>query len=151
MATCQVVEAENKQFLDRLNARINQAVGDLKFIRRLTMLTSARNQYVGKVTRIRRGAVNDEVELTLAGGEHVIAAVTRESVKTLGLKVGIEAIALVKASWIILAQGGAGELKLSARNRLTGTMFCGVKLPSRSKPKSLAISDATSVCTLPAC
>lgn len=86
------------------------------------MLTSARNQLSGKVTRIESGAVNDEVELELAGGARLVSIITHESVKRLGLKVGIEAIALIKASSVIIAVEGGKALKLSARNRLSGTI-----------------------------
>jgi len=86
------------------------------------MLTSARNHFAGIVTRIRRGSVNDEVELLLSGGERLSAIVTHESVRNLGLKAGVEAIALIKASWVIVAPASGSRLKLSARNQLTGTI-----------------------------
>lgn len=85
------------------------------------MLTSARNQFTGQVTAIREGAINDEVEITLAGGERLVAVITRESTQSLGLSVGKEALALVKAPWVILSTPDAG-IKLSTRNRLEGTV-----------------------------
>jgi molybdate transport system regulatory protein len=120
--TYRVVEAENNRFLNLLNARIRNLDQDLRIIGRLTMLTSARNHFAGIVTRIRRGSVNDEVELLLSGGEPLTAIVTHASVQNLGLKVGVEAIALVKASWVIVAPASGLRLKLSARNQLTGTV-----------------------------
>jgi molybdate transport system regulatory protein len=85
------------------------------------MLTSARNQFAGKVTSIQRGAVNDEVEIGLADGQKVVAVLTHGSMETLGLQTGSEAIALVKASWVILLTDTAG-LRLSTRNQLPGTV-----------------------------
>lgn len=85
------------------------------------MLTSARNQFTGKVTSIHEGAVNDEIEITLAGGESIVAVITRESTQSLGLTTGKEALALVKAPWVILSTPDAG-VKLSTRNRLEGTV-----------------------------
>jgi len=85
------------------------------------MLTSARNQLGGKVTAIQEGAVNDEVEITLAGGDRIVAVITRASTRSLGLKAGSDAVALIKAPWIILAAPDSG-LKLSTRNRLEGTV-----------------------------
>ncbi len=85
------------------------------------MLTSARNQLNGKITAIQQGAVNDEIEIGLADGQKVVAIVTHSSTESLGLQVGGEAFALVKASWIILLTDTAG-VKLSARNRLDGTV-----------------------------
>jgi molybdate transport system regulatory protein len=83
------------------------------------MLTSARNELSGKVSAIETGAVNDEVEITLADGQKVVAVVTRSSTKALNLDVGTDAIALIKTSWVILLPAASG-LRLSARNQLTG-------------------------------
>lgn len=83
------------------------------------MKTSARNQFVGKVVAVRPGAVNDEIELAIAGGERIVATVTRESTESLGLAPGREAFALVKASSVILMVDG-DTARLSARNRLAG-------------------------------
>ena len=83
------------------------------------MKTSARNQLAGTVAAVRPGAVNDEVELALAGGARIVAIITHESTRSLGLAQGSAAFALVKASSVMLATelGGA---KLSARNQLGG-------------------------------
>jgi molybdate transport system regulatory protein len=120
VATFAAVDAENNRFLELLNSRISHLDQDLRIIGRLTMLTSARNHFAGQVTRIHKGAVNDEVELVLSGGERLTAIVTHESVQNLGLKIGKDAVALVKASWIILALDVKPSLKLSARNQLAG-------------------------------
>ncbi len=65
--------------------------------------TSARNELCGTVVRCQEGAVNGEVIIELAGGKTVTAIVTNDSIQTLGLKVGVKACALIKASHIILA------------------------------------------------
>jgi molybdate transport system regulatory protein len=130
VATFRAVEVENDRFLEAINARIGNRSGgdpmnlrqDLQVIARLNMLTSARNHFSGKVVRIRNGAVNDEVELVLAGGERIVSVITHESRENLGLKLGSEAIALIKASWIIVAIDDGAGLKLSARNQLAGTI-----------------------------
>jgi len=49
------------------------------------------------------GAVNGEVSLQMAGGKRLTAIITNESIRTLGLKEGVRACALIKASSIILA------------------------------------------------
>lgn len=120
--TFRAVEQENTRFVERVNRRVRDQA-DLKSLGRMSLMTSARNHFVGKVTRITRGAVNDEVELKLPGGEKIVAVVTHESTETLGLKKGVEAIALIKASWIIVAvEDGSAPVKLSARNRLSGVV-----------------------------
>ena len=59
------------------------------------MLTSSRNQFCGKVTSIKKGAVNDEIVIKLTGGTELTAVITSASTETLGLTEGKEAIALV--------------------------------------------------------
>lgn len=63
---------------------------------------SARNQLHGTVSALHKGAVNTEVAITLAGGTVVYSVVTNEAILELGLKVGVEASALIKASHVIL-------------------------------------------------
>ena len=122
VSTYREVAAENIRFMDRLNARIATASGDLKLIERLTMLTSARNHFAGQVVRIVPGAVNDEVELRLSGSDRIVAIITRQSRELLGLKVGDDAIALIKASSVIVAVEHDPPMKLSARNQLAGSI-----------------------------
>lgn len=90
------------------------------------MKSSARNQFVGKVTSVIAGPVNAEVQLTLASGDRLVAIVTMGSVKELGLHEGSEATALIKAPWVILMTDDAG-LKTSARNHLRGAVSRLVK------------------------
>lgn len=65
--------------------------------------TSARNALRGTIVRLEDGAVNTEVVLELADGKSLVAIVTHQSAKALGLKLGDVATALVKASHVILA------------------------------------------------
>lgn len=83
------------------------------------MKISARNVFAGSVTALREGAVNAEVELSTAGGDRLVAVVTVESVKSLGLAVGKPAIAYAKAPWVMVL-AGEPQVKFSARNQLAG-------------------------------
>lgn len=85
------------------------------------MKVSARNVFAGTVTAITKGAVNAEVILTLKGGMPLVAVVTNGSVDHLGLKVGKEASAIIKASSIILGTD-LHDAKVSARNIMCGTI-----------------------------
>lgn len=85
------------------------------------MKTSARNQFSGKVEQVLIGAVNAEIYLSSKGGATIVASITKESVATLGIEVGVEAIALVKAPQIIVVTDFGGY-KVSARNQLAGTV-----------------------------
>jgi len=85
------------------------------------MSVSARNVFKGKITALVDGAVNAEVELTTGGGDKIVAIVTEGSVQSLGLAVGKEVVAYVKAPWVMLL-AGVENVKFSARNQLTGTV-----------------------------
>lgn len=84
------------------------------------MKTSARNHFSGEVTAIQSGAVNDEVTLKV-GNASVVAVITQESCKSLGLAVGSKASALIKASSVIVMVD-ADASKVSARNVFVGTV-----------------------------
>ena len=85
------------------------------------MKISARNVFAGKITALKNGAVNAEVELTTAGGDKIVAIVTEASIASLGLAVGKEAVAVVKAPWVMVLAGDS-NIRFSARNQLTGTV-----------------------------
>jgi molybdate transport system regulatory protein len=85
------------------------------------MKASARNQFIGTVSDVRIGAVNAEVQVSSKGGETIVASITKDSTESLGIKIGIEVIALVKAPQIIIVTDFGGY-KLSARNQLKGTV-----------------------------
>ena len=63
---------------------------------------SARNQLAGKVVAINEGPVNAVVKVELASGSVVTSTITVESVKELGLEVGKEATAIVKATSVMI-------------------------------------------------
>ncbi|RQR37175.1 MULTISPECIES: TOBE domain-containing protein [unclassified Burkholderia] len=71
-----------------------------------TLKVSARNQLHGTVETVTAGAVNSEVTLALDGGGTLAAVVTNDSVGALQLDAGRRAIALFKASSVILAVTG---------------------------------------------
>ncbi len=63
---------------------------------------SARNQLQGRITDLRPGAVNSEILIAMDGGTTLAAIVTNESAADLKLDVGAEAVAVFKASSVIL-------------------------------------------------
>ncbi len=66
------------------------------------MKISARNILKGKVKRIKPGAVNTEVIVELPGGPEVVSIITKESADRLGLVVGKEVCAIIKASNVMI-------------------------------------------------
>ncbi|HUO11244.1 MAG TPA: TOBE domain-containing protein, partial [Caulobacteraceae bacterium] len=85
----------------------------------LGMKVSARNVLAGIVVEVIDGAVNAEVVLEVGSAARIVAIVTRRSVQDLGLAPGVAAMALIDASFIILARGDE-PVRTSARNRLVG-------------------------------
>ena len=83
------------------------------------MKTSARNQFLGNVVQVKRGAVNDEIELALTSGKKIVATITHQSAEDLGLQPGVQAFAMIKASSVILVVED-DNAKFSARNRMAG-------------------------------
>lgn len=86
------------------------------------MQISAKNTFCGKVSAIVTGAVHDEVELTLDNGIKIVSTITRTSTARLGLEVGKEAYAIIKASLFIL-MNNADEFLLSTRNQFDGKVI----------------------------
>ncbi|MEJ2601440.1 MAG: molybdopterin-binding protein [Anaerolineales bacterium] len=67
------------------------------------MKISARNMLQGRVKRIVPGAVNTEVVVELPGGIEIVSIITKSSAESLGLAVGKQVYAVVKASNVIIA------------------------------------------------
>ena len=85
------------------------------------MKTSARNAFRGVVKAVELGQVNAEVTLTITDDVEIVSIITNTSVADLGLAPGREAMALIKSSFVILADGD-GPVRTSARNRLAGVV-----------------------------
>jgi molybdopterin-binding protein len=66
------------------------------------MKLSARNVLNGTVKAVTMGATTAHVQLTV-GGTVITAAITNEAVEELGLKAGMQASAVIKASDVIIA------------------------------------------------
>ena len=67
------------------------------------MQLSARNQLAGVVKEIKEGPVSTEVVLDVNGMD-IVASITSGSAQRLGLKVGASAVAVIKASSVMIAK-----------------------------------------------
>jgi molybdate transport system regulatory protein len=63
---------------------------------------SARNQIRGRVVSIHSDGLLTEVVLRLSDGQEIVSVVTRSSVRRLGLRKGEEAMAVIKATEVML-------------------------------------------------
>jgi molybdopterin-binding protein len=67
------------------------------------MRLSARNQLKGKILDVKKGATTAHVRLEIAPGQVITSSITNDAVEELGLKVGGIAVAIIKASSVMIA------------------------------------------------
>ncbi len=96
-----------------------EALDTLKTLRRIEMKLSARNVWLGEVVSIDQGVVNSVINIQLKGGDKISSVITDGSTKRLELQPGKEAMAIVKASCVLLGSN-IDPKTISARNILTG-------------------------------
>ncbi|MGA4636643.1 TOBE domain-containing protein [Pseudomonas solani] len=123
VALYRALEGEYQSTLDRVAGQLSEAhQGDVlafqKLMRRMRMVSSARNQFSGVVSGITIGPVEAEVRVKVDEATEIASVVTLASLENLGLAEGVEVLALVKASSVMLASGPIAGL--SARNQLWG-------------------------------
>lgn len=63
---------------------------------------SARNQFPGTVVSVEKGAVNSIVKLSVLGGNTMSATISNAAVEELGLAEGVKALAVVKATSVMV-------------------------------------------------
>ena len=66
------------------------------------MKLSARNQFKGKIIDIQEGAVNGIVKIDIGGGNVMSATISMNAIRELGLAVGKDAYAVVKATSVMV-------------------------------------------------
>ncbi|MBR3474905.1 MAG: molybdopterin-binding protein [Oscillospiraceae bacterium] len=66
------------------------------------MKLSARNQFKGKIVDIQKGAVNGIVKIDIGGGNVMSATISMNAIQELGLEIGKEAYAVVKATSVMV-------------------------------------------------
>ena len=116
-----VLHVEHQAFLRQQEERLSRTPALQGLLRRMSMKTSARNQFLGNVKAMHLGPVSAEVTVTLSGGGEVTAAMTSGAAERLRLTTGKEVLVLVKASAVVLVSDFGGWT-LSARNQLAGTV-----------------------------
>lgn len=117
----QSLQTEQREFLRAQEARLEQLPALKGLLRRMSMKTTARNQFAGTVTDVDVGPVSAQVTIGLKTGDEITATMTSAAAKRLKLKKGKEALALIKASAVVLVTDFSGW-QLSARNQLGGTI-----------------------------
>jgi molybdopterin-binding protein len=67
------------------------------------MKLSARNQIRGKITALRKGQTTGHVTIEITPGISIVASITNEAIEDLNLAVGDDAMAVIKASDVMVA------------------------------------------------
>jgi molybdate transport system regulatory protein len=115
-----MLESGYQHLLEQMQAQVHDFKKLNDLMKAITMRTSARNQFRGVIKAVRRGAVNADVVLDLGEGLEIFANITNDAVEDLDLKPGRAAVALIKASFIVLSPDA--NIRVSARNQLRGTV-----------------------------
>jgi molybdate transport system regulatory protein len=112
---------------------------------------SARNKFEGTISAVNAGPISTEVVLDLAGGDKLVAVVTSDSAKRLGLAKGKAAVGLVKAPSVTVLTD-AGGYRFSARNQFTGQVTqlikgavnseVAIRLPSGNVVSAVVTNEA---------
>lgn len=68
------------------------------------MKLSARNQIAGKIVEVRKGQTTAHVRIDIGNGVVITSSITNEAVDDLGLTIGDSAIAVIKASDVMVAK-----------------------------------------------
>ena len=90
-------------------------------LKRMSMKTTARNQFLGRIAGVNPGPATTTVRVALDGGQEITASLTTQAAQELKVQTGKEALALVKSSEVVLVTDFGGY-RLSARNQLAGTV-----------------------------
>ena len=113
------IEKEHLKSLSRLEKSLDDLDRYLPLLQRISMRISTRNVFSGTVCQITRDHSVAMVVLELKSGHRISSVITRDSVDSLNLEVGVSAYALVKASSVMIASQ-QDQLAISARNQVKG-------------------------------
>lgn len=150
VALYRALEAEYQAALERLTASMNDGqAGDFKqfrqLLKRMSMKTSARNQFAGTIVGLREGHVDYEVRIKLDDDTEIVAIITIDSAESLDLRIGMEINALVKSSSMLLLNDP--EVRTSARNQLWGEITRIHDGPVNSEV-TLSLGNGKSLCAV---
>ena len=119
LARASLFQQELARFSTFFNDTPEDAFTMLKTLKGMEMKISARNVWLGNVTEIETGSVNSVVTIALKGADTIVSVITENSVQRLGLKPGVEVLAIVKAPSVMLSHA-VESTTISARNILRG-------------------------------
>ncbi|KPW75971.1 DNA-binding domain of ModE / Molybdate-binding domain of ModE [Pseudomonas syringae pv. coriandricola] len=119
---------------------------DLELLNRLTLRTSARNQLLGRIVAITRQGHHDQIRLRLADEVFVDAQVTHDSTLHLGLEIGTDAVALIKAGWLEVHADNAEET--NGNNCLIGQIESVIDADDGPSEVRIKLPSGQTLCAL---
>jgi molybdate transport system regulatory protein len=145
------VQNKHATFLREQEHWLLQQPALVALLKRMAMKTTARNQFAGHITQLQRGTATVHVSLDVGSGLAISAAISSAAATRMKLRKGQEALALIKASEVVLVTDFAG-FELSARNQLAGTIarvqkgavtsLVGLTLPGGATITATVTNDA---------
>jgi molybdate transport system regulatory protein len=151
LAAWRELQARHTAFLHEQAAWLATQPALDALLKRMSMKTTARNQFLGRIAGVGKGPSTTTVRVALEGGQEITASLTTEAAEELKVKKGQQALALVKSSEVVLVTDFGGY-KLSARNQLAGTVsrvergavssLIGVTLPGGAVVTASVTNDA---------
>jgi molybdate transport system regulatory protein len=121
LAAWRELQARHAGFLREQDAWLAAQPRLQTLLKRMSMKTTARNQFFGRIAAVNPGPTTTSVRVALDGGQELTVSLTTQAAQELKVRTGKEALALVKASEVVLVTDFGGY-RLSARNQLAGTV-----------------------------
>ncbi|MDD4505882.1 MAG: TOBE domain-containing protein [Sulfurospirillaceae bacterium] len=137
--TFHIIEDKHQQFLDLFSKDYDTMEAMISILDRIPLKLSARNQLIGTISSIRADAVSVAIELTIKGTDKLFLSITLPSFDELGISIHNKAIAIIKASSVMIAKEKPDEkvyeniLQGNIIHLVSGTTHTEVTLELESK------------------
>lgn len=148
--TFHIIEEKHQQFLDLFSKDYDTMEAMISVLDRIPLKLSARNQLMGIVSAIRADEVSVAIELTIKGSDKLFSSITLHSFDDLGMSIHDKAIAIIKASSVVISREKAdsamyeNSLQGNIINLVMGHTHTEVTLELESKSTITAtITNAT--------
>ncbi|MDG7023628.1 MAG: TOBE domain-containing protein [Nitrososphaerota archaeon] len=91
----------------RVRKYLHDALEDREFWEHISYELSARNRFKAKILEVQKGTVTSQVRMRTLSANTITSIISNQAVEELGMKVGDEVEAVVKATDVIIAKRAA--------------------------------------------
>jgi molybdate transport system regulatory protein len=88
----------------QVESYLSEILADSQHVEVKSLKLSARNQFKGKVVAVEKGVITAKVKVEIKVPATITAVITKEAVEDLGVKVGDEITAIIKATEVMIAK-----------------------------------------------